>query len=624
MAKKPVAANVADVSPSASPPTRSFWRDRPKVVAALAVFLMIAGSYLGMQINTAGGATSVREVTIFSATGHQISANLYTPAGVSPENPAPAVAMWHGLNNQKDHMEQTALELARRGFIVLSADQLGHGSSNGANQDAGCGGPATLSYLQTLPGVDTARIGLVGMSQGGFCAATSAALAQPDGYSSVFYMESQPGQPGSVDATPLKGIRNAAVLVGDWTELPGLIAVGRGADAVVSPALQAFFETSDPIEPRRVYGSIEDGTARILYTEWEGHASSTDSPTSIGDAVEWMQKTLTDGSGLSPADQIWPFKLVGTSLALLGGILFLFAGGSLLLRTRAFAGLVRAVPEYRGLRGAGWWIGALITTALGPLLYLAVWKNMFFTPAIGASTLWPQNFTNIYMAWGLLVGVIAWALIALNHFVFTRRTGGDFAAYGVTEHTGGIAWGKVGTAILFTVAVMAPVYLILTFTDAVWLMDFRSWVVTLPPLTPARWLAFLGYLVPFALFFVAQGILFNGFLRWRGGKAPLWEEMLVNSLVMTVGAVVWLLIAYIPLFAGQPMIFGSDPQTATAAGLGAIYYLPLLVFWPVAACLWTYFFRKTGRTYVGSIMVTVFIVWSLAASSSFQMWPVIG
>ncbi|CAL4860955.1 CocE/NonD family hydrolase [Microbacterium sp. MM2322] len=621
MAKKPADIRVASAPPA---PPRPFWRDRPKVVALLAVFLMIAGSYLAMQINTAGGSTNVREVTIFSATGQQISADLYTPANMAPDKPAPAVAMWHGLNNQKQHMQQTALELARRGFIVLSADQIGHGSSNGANQDAGCGGPATLAYLQTVPGVDASRIGLVGMSQGGFCAATSAALSQPEGYASVFYMESEPGQPGSVDASALTGIRNAAVLIGDWTELPGLIAVGRGLDAPVSPALQAFFGTSDRIEAGRTYGSIEDGTARILYTEWEGHASSTDSPAAIGDAVEWMQKTLTDGSGLSPDNQIWPLKLVGTSLALLGGILFLFAGGSLLLRTRAFAGLVRAVPEYRGLRGPGWWIGAVITTALGPLLYLAVWKNMFFTPVIGVSTLWPQNFTNIYMVWGLVVGVIAWALIALNHFAFTRRAGGGFAAYGVTEHGGGIAWGKIGQALLFTVAVMAPVYLILTFTDAVWLVDFRSWVVTLPPLTPARWMAFLGYLVPFAFFYVAQGILFNGFLRWRGGKAPLWQEMLVNSIVMTLGALVWVLIAYIPLLSGQPLPFGTDPQTMTAAGLGAIYYLPLLVFWPVAACLWTYFFRKTGRTYVGSIMVTVFIVWSLAASSSFQMWPING
>ena len=97
--------------------------------------------------------------------------------------------------------------------------------------------------------------------------------------------------------------------------------------------------------------------------------------------------------------------------------------GSLLLRTSAFKSFVRPVPQYQGLSGIGWWIGALITTALGPLLYLWVWSGMFFEGWLTANTLWPQTFTNIYMVWGVFVGVIAWALIAFNHFVFTKRQG---------------------------------------------------------------------------------------------------------------------------------------------------------------------------------------------------------
>ncbi len=603
---------------------RRFWRDRTAVLAVVSVLMMILGSLLAAQVHNNGGQTTITNATFTAADGTQISALVYTPATATPQTPAPGVAMWHGLNNQKEYMDQTALELARRGFVVVSADQTGHGSSAGGNNGAGCGGPATLSFLQSQATVDVERIGLVGMSQGGFCAATAAALSQPDGYESIFYMESEPGPPGSVDATPYEGLHNVGIIIGDWTELGGMIAVGRGADAVTSPALMPFFGTDKPIVPGEVYGSVDKGTARVLYTGWEGHASSTDSPFAIGDAVEWMQQTLTGGEGLDPANQIWPFKLLGTSIALLGAIFFLFAGGSLLLRAKSFAGLVRAVPEYRGLRGAGWWIGALITTALGPLLYLWVWKNMFFTPWVRPSTLWPQTFTNVYMVWSLIVGVIAWVLIALNHFAFTRRTGATFSNYGVTEPGGGIAWGSVGKSILLVVATLAPVYVILAFVNGVWHVDFRSWVVTLMPFTETRWLAFLGYLVPFAFYYVAQGILFNGFLRWRGGKSPLWQEMLVNSIVMTLGAVVWLLIAYVPLWSGQPMVFGADPISGTAGGMGAIYYIPMLVLWPVAACLWTYFFRKTGRTYVGSIMVSVLIVWSLTAAGVFGLAPIAG
>jgi len=587
----------------------------------ISVVLMVFGGLLARFINTDGGSTTVTEATIFAADGHQISAFVYMPDGVSAQNPAPGIAMWHGLNNSKEYMSNTALEMARRGFVVVSADMTGHGSSDGANQDIGCGGPDTLAYLQGVPGVDTSRIGLVGMSQGGFCAATAAALSQPDGYNSIFYMESEPNPPGPPFVDAYMGLHNVAWNIGGFTELGLMVAIDKGSDATMSPALLPLFGTDGPIVPDQVYGSTADGTARILYTPFEDHALSTDSLAAIGNAIDWMQRTLTDGSQPSMS-QIWPFKFLGTAAALFGAFLFLFAMGGLLLRTRKFATLVRPVPEYRGLTGGLWWVGAVVTTALGPLLYLWVWNHMFQTQWVKVNTLWPQTFTNIYMVWAVVVGVIAWAFIVLDHYTVTRRQGASLESYGIDEPGGGIDWYAVGRSLLFVVAVLAPLYALLAFVKGVWHVDFRAWVVNLQPMSPARWYAFIGYLVPFAIYFVAQGILFNGFLRWKNGKAPMWQEMLVNSIMLTFGALVWVLILYIPLLAGGTQPFGAD--SAVAAGLGGIYYLPILVFWPLISCLYTYFFRKTGRIYVGAFLVTAYMVWTLAASGDFALWRILG
>ena len=112
------------------------------------------------------------------------------------------------------------------------------------------------------------------------------------------------------------------------------------------------------------------------------------------------------------------------TLALVGAFLFLFAFGGPLLRSRTFASLAEPTPPYRGFVGSGWWIAALITTA-GPLLYLWVWQSIglgggFLAP----NELWPQNFTNVYMGWAAIVGLIATALIWVNHRFFTARLGG--------------------------------------------------------------------------------------------------------------------------------------------------------------------------------------------------------
>jgi len=270
----------------------------------------------------------------------------------------------------------------------------GHGFSNGANAENSYGGLDALKYLRSLSMVDTGNIGLVGMSQGGFGPVTIAANAMPDSYNSIFYMESECSAPGSPDITPCMNLKNVAFNIGKVTELGGMVLVGKGTDAPTSPVIQHVFGTTEPIEEGKIYGSIEEGTARILYQPWEDHAGSTDAPAAIANTIDWMGKTLKGGSSLPSSDQIWGWKLFGTASALLGAFLFVFAMGSLLLKSSYFKPLVQAVPEYKGLKGLGWWIGALITTAVGPLLYVWVFQGIFFSGWLPANSLWPQNFTN--------------------------------------------------------------------------------------------------------------------------------------------------------------------------------------------------------------------------------------
>ena len=518
-------------------------------------------------------------------------------------------------------MSNTALELARRGFVVLSADMTGHGYSSGGNGQNAHGGIDALKYLRSLPIVDKNNIGLVGMSQGGFGPVTAAANAVPDGYNSIFYMESECTAPGNPDMTSCKGLKNVAFNIGSFTELGGMVMVGKASDVPTSPVVQPVFGTKEPIKAGQIYGSIKDGTARILYQPWEEHALSTDSPAAIRNAIDWMQNTLVGENKLPPSDQIWGWKLFGTAAALLGAMFFMFAMGALLLRTKYFGSLVEAIPEYKGFKGVGWWIGALITTAVGPLLYFWVWMHMFFNPWVAPSTLWPQNFTNIYMVWAAIVGIIAVILILFNHYAFTKKKGATIANYGLASEGRGIDWGKVKKSLILAVTVLLPLYVLLAFINGAWRVDFRGWVVALMPMSPDRFFAFLAYLIPFAIYFIPQSIVFAGFLRVKGGKAGMGFEMIVNAIMLTLGALVWILILYIPLMAGHASAIGIPPIGPMVAGMAGIYYIPLLVLWPLVTFLYTYFFRKTGRIYTGAFMVTLFMVWYLAAFGVFAVAP---
>ena len=172
----PLATPTTEERVVAAQPTQ---RRRLNLLLVISLVLMLGGSILASWLNSAAGAASVKDVKIFGTNGYVISAYLYTPRTATPQSPAPGILAIHGLNNQKNYMANTALEFARRGFVVLSMDMTGHGFSNGANGENGFGGPDGLRYLRSLPMVDKNNIGLVGMSQGGFGPVTAAAQAIP-------------------------------------------------------------------------------------------------------------------------------------------------------------------------------------------------------------------------------------------------------------------------------------------------------------------------------------------------------------------------------------------------------------------------------------------------------------
>lgn len=110
--------------------------------------------------------------------GKVVSGILFKPDTATAENPAPAVVFTHGYLNNREMQLQNAIELARRGFVVLAVDREGHGNyENSGNQNALMatnGLYDSAKYLYNLDYVDKDKIGISGHSMGGFT--TSAVL----------------------------------------------------------------------------------------------------------------------------------------------------------------------------------------------------------------------------------------------------------------------------------------------------------------------------------------------------------------------------------------------------------------------------------------------------------------
>ena len=80
-------------------------------------------------IQTDHGNIEISMGTIDTEAGF-LNFKLYEPATATSENPAPGVLLLHGYQNDHETCAAYAIELARRGVVVMSLDEFGHGSSS--------------------------------------------------------------------------------------------------------------------------------------------------------------------------------------------------------------------------------------------------------------------------------------------------------------------------------------------------------------------------------------------------------------------------------------------------------------------------------------------------------------
>lgn len=564
------------------------------VAAALAV----GGGWLAQRVRTDAGRVDVDTVAFEAQDGRRMTAELYVPEGATAASPAPGVLAVHGYINDRETQSPYAIELARRGYVVLAIDQPGHGNSDPPAFAAGYGGPDGLAQLRSLPMVDPDRIALIGHSMGGWAVLIAAGTA-PDDYDAVAISGSSTGTLGAPEGTPTFP-RNLGLVFSRYDEFSELMwGAPTGAQIVRTDKLAELFGTEPPVQPGRVYGDVAEGTARWLAQPPVTHPGDHITTVGVAPVLDWLQRTVPAPAPRSSGDQVWPLKELGTGLGLLGLILWLFAAGGLWLRTPLFAGLRRVPARGAGGAGLGWWLPAGVLMVVPAASYF--WLNDRAADWFPVRAAFPQQITNGIAVWAVANAALALVLFLVWFAVAGRRSGG----------TSGLAGGLVGSAFhaIFTVG---SGYLLLLAVNAAFGTDFRAWVLAARPLDALHAQIALPYLAPFTFFFVVLALVLHGQLR-AAEATPIGAAVVGNGVLMAAGIAGLLLIQYVPLLSGQPLPLGQPLLTIVA--------IQLLVLLPVTGMLSTYLFEHTGKIWPGAFTNALFVTWFVVASQATHVVP---
>lgn len=588
---------------------------KTRLVLVISLIMVLCGSILSSGVQSGFGAISVKDISFETDGGAVLAGQLLVPKNVNAENPAPAVVTTHGYLNSHGMQTNFSIEFARRGYVVFNIDMFGHGNSGTERPDYEAVIPA-VKYLSGLDFVDSDNIGLEGHSKGGF-ASTIAAASLPQGsVKSVLAVGSGLAWPMMAGIewgsdTPI----NYGTIFGKYDEFGWLfwpanedMNANKSSMGTYSPIMMGAFGTDEPVVPMQWYGDAEGNNLRIMYSLDQTHTQNHLSSKSAAYAMNFMNATLDGGNtaGLADNDMIWFWKEIGTTTAMLGAFLFLFAFGTWLLGIGQNSTYMLQPAEGRATtKSARFWIMLIIGSAIPALTY---YPFMGLGEGKMVNRVFPQSASSATAVWAGLNGLIALVLLLVMYFAVDKKQGAGTGEWGYRTSGKNIL-----RQIMLGLCTALAGYALLCLTGFFFKTDFRFYVVGFMPLTLPKFQTMCTYLIFFIVYALCNSLALNASYRFSKGS---YAKTAVFSVIANVaGMLVLLAIGYIGIYASG----GMTPFGNMGWSLRVIQIISFTITLPMAGLLNTWFFKKTGTIYMGSTITALFLAFATVGNTCFDV-----
>ncbi|RXJ00344.1 hypothetical protein DS745_12495 [Anaerobacillus alkaliphilus] len=340
----------------------------------ISLLLILVGSFSAYQFNSSNGDVNVSRIYFETPRG-ELSGLLYKPTGAD-QTPRPTIIATHGYLNSGEMQAAQAIEMSKRGYVVLALDQYDHGHSKNtlekpipffsfwphAIYDA-----VQYMYEQDFVLKDEEGNGIIavsGHSMGGFSSTHAVMLDEADfqnnGFRKVFssltfgsdYLWLTRIGHSTDDINNAYGPRTAGKIAGVYDEFFFDRDAANASKTVVRKNYvgteegQGFLGNPDNPIAAEVYEVA--GGKRVIYQPNETHPWNHFSKTATAYAVDFYDMTFADYNHLvviGADDQTWMFKEFSSFVALIGFFLFFLPFILLLSKLPFFKNIYTQKPE---------------------------------------------------------------------------------------------------------------------------------------------------------------------------------------------------------------------------------------------------------------------------------------
>lgn len=393
------------------------------IVLIIGLALILLGSIAAQAFHTSFYSVKVSRIYFDTERG-TLSGLLYMPKGAGAADPRPTLITTHGYLNSAEMQDAPAIEMSRRGYVVLALDMYDHGHSAGNAENTGgffSFWPAAMwDAVQYMYGQDYVQkdangngmIAVSGHSMGGFSSSMAVwydeqafavtgvrMICAQLSAGSDYQWSSMVGLTPEVAAANFGG-RTIGKIAAHYDEFffnsPGTTGTVNYKDYVTTESGQYILDlisldaegnvVLDPNAKADTWYNTSDGGRRIIYEPGEIHPWNHFSKTTTEYMLSFYETAfdVSDTSSLKsigPGNQIWMFKELFELVALVGFFMALTALALVLVKlpflSNAVTPVAAPLPSASTVRSKVGSSALFIVTMLIPaIIYPAIYEGI--------------------------------------------------------------------------------------------------------------------------------------------------------------------------------------------------------------------------------------------------------